>query len=261
MASYILKAKKSLGQHFLHDKNIADRIARAANVKSCNVLEIGPGPGSLTKSILEHGAKKLISIEKDRRCLKELANLATKYNDRLVLIEADALEFNLPKLKDAKLKIVSNLPYNISVPLLIKYLQQIDYISQMTLMFQKEVADRLVAQPKTQQYGRLSIMAQSICDVNIEFHVNKKAFFPPPKVLSTIVIFRPKTKRYNANWKSLEQVTRAAFGQRRKMLRSSLKNFMFDFDVLNIDPKSRAQDLSVEQFWSLAIDLEQRINP
>ena len=101
MASYILKAKKSLGQHFLHDKNIADRIARAANVKSCNVLEIGPGPGSLTKSILEHGAKKLISIEKDRRCLKELANLATKYNDRLVLIEGDALAFNLPKLKDS----------------------------------------------------------------------------------------------------------------------------------------------------------------
>ena len=180
MASYILRAKKSLGQHFLHDKNIADRIARAANVNSCNVVEIGPGPGSLTKSILEHGAKKLISIEKDRRCLKELADLAAKYHDRLVLIEGDALDFNLSKIKDNKLKIVSNLPYNISVPLLIKYLQQINHISQMILMFQKEVADRLVAKPKNQHYGRLSVMAQSICDVNIEFHVNKKAFFPPP---------------------------------------------------------------------------------
>ena len=260
MAGYNLRAKRSLGQHFLHDKNIADRIARAANVKSCNVVEIGPGPGSLTKSILEHGAKKLISIEKDRRCLKELANLATRYNDRLVLIEGDALEFSLPKIKDNKLKIVSNLPYNISVPLLIKYLQKIDCISQMTLMFQKEVADRLVAQPRTRNYGRLSIMAQSVCEVNIEFHVNKKAFFPPPKVLSTIVTFKPKTKRYTASWKSLEQVTKTAFGQRRKMLRSSLKTLMFDFDVLNINPKNRAQDLSIEQFWSLAIDLEHRLN-
>ena len=261
MASYILRAKKSLGQHFLRDKNIANRIARAANVNSCNVLEIGPGPGSLTKSILEHGAKKLISIEKDSRCLKELANLAIEYNDRLVLIEGDALDFNLSKLKDTKLKIVANLPYNISVPLLIKYLQQINHISQMTLMFQKEVADRLVAQPKNPNYGRLSVMAQSVCDVNIEFNVNKKAFFPPPKVLSTIVTFKPKTKRYTASWKSLEQVTKAAFGQRRKMLRSSLKTFMFDFDVLNINPKNRAEDLSIEQFWSLAIDLEQRPNP
>ena len=131
----------------------------------------------------------------------------------------------------------------------------------MTLMFQKEVADRLVAQPKNPNYGRLSVMAQSVCDVNIEFNVNKKAFFPPPKVLSTIVTFKPKTKRYTASWKSLEQVTKAAFGQRRKMLRSSLKTFMFDFDVLNINPKNRAEDLSIEQFWSLAIDLEQRPNP
>ena len=213
MASYILRAKKSLGQHFLHDKNIADRIARAANVNSCNVVEIGPGPGSLTKS-----------IEKDSRCLKELADLAAKYHDRLVLIEGDALDFNLSKIKDNKLKIVSNLPYNISVPLLIKYLQQINHISQMTLMFQKEVAERIVASPGCKEYGRLSVRAQWLCKCELLFHLKPGAFWPPPKVTSSIVKLTPYPKPlFNAKSIFLDRVVSAGFGQRRKMLRSSLK--------------------------------------
>ena len=253
ISNYQISAKKSLGQHFLMDTNLINRIARIARVEGNTVIEIGSGPGGLTRSLLIHGARELFAIEKDQACLAALFDLQRSYSDQLKVIQADATNLNISNVSAKPCNIVANLPYNISTVLLVNWLQQIKSISRMTLTFQKEVADRLAATHSTKDYGRLSIMTQWLCDVNIEFNINRQAFVPPPKIVSSVVTLVPRdVPLAPANWSALEKVTSAAFNQRRKMLRSSLKSFNFNFDSLGIDPTLRAENLTVGQFCQLA---------
>ena len=251
--SHGLNTKKSLGQHFLLDSNLTDRIARNAKVENKIVVEIGPGPGALTRSLLAQNVAQLIAIEKDQDCVAALGSLKTLYKDRLQILEADALAVKFATLSSNPVCVVSNLPYNVSTPLLLHSLKQISQIHSMTLMFQKEVADRLIARPSTKAYGRLSVMTQWLCDTRHLFNVDKRAFVPPPKVMSSVISLRVRPEPLApANWHALEEITAAAFNQRRKMLRSSLKAYQFDFRALNIDPELRAENLSVEQFCLMA---------
>ncbi len=253
ITSYGLNTKKSLGQHFLLDRNLTDRIARNAKVENKIVVEIGPGPGGLTRSLLAQNVAQLIAIEKDQDCVAALGSLKTLYQDRLQILEADALGVTFDSLSSDPVCIVSNLPYNVSTPLLLHFLKQLSQINSMTLMFQKEVADRLIAKPSTKAYGRLSIMTQWLCDTRHLFNVDKRAFVPPPKVMSSVISLRVRPEPLApADWHALEEITAAAFSQRRKMLRSSLKDYQIDFRALNIDPELRAENLSVEQFCLMA---------
>ena len=253
IAKFQLSTKRSLGQHFLLDTNLTDRIARIAKIEGATVIEIGPGPGGLTRSLLHQGAEKVIAVEKDQHCLTALEDLRRIYPDRLTLLKADALNLDLTHLSSSPCNIVANLPYNISTVLLINWLQHIEHVERMTLMFQKEVAERLTASPSTKEYGRLSVIVQWLCEVKPQFNVDSKAFLPPPKVASSVVTLIPRSKPVaNADWQFLEKVTFAAFNQRRKMLRSSLKDFNFDFRALELDPTLRAENLTVEQFCRLA---------
>ena len=248
-----LDAKKSLGQHFLLDTNLTARIARAAgDLQAGTTIEIGPGPGGLTRALLDGGAN-VIAVERDQRCIAALGELQAAYPDRLQVIEGDALETDVTTLGAAPRRIVSNLPYNISAPLLIGWLKEAPAFTSMTLMFQKEVADRLVAQPGSKSYGRLSVMTQWICNAKPVFNIDRKAFTPPPKVMSTVVHLMPYPEPLApAEWTAMETVVQAAFGQRRKMLRQSLKAFGFDFEGLRIDPTDRAENLDVAAFARLA---------
>lgn len=249
-----LRAKKSLGQHFLLDLNLTQRIARAAgNLQGRHVVEVGPGPGGLTRSLLESDAASVIAVEKDERSTEALQELEAAYPGRLRIIAADALDTNLAELVPAPRKIVSNLPYNIGTPLLLNWLRQAHEWESMTLMFQKEVADRLSAQPGSKSYGRLSIITQWLCEVRTEFNVSSKAFTPSPKVESSIVTLHPRIEPLApARWESLEKVTKAAFGQRRKMLRTSLKSLELDLEALGITPTARAEELEISQFCAMA---------
>ncbi len=253
-----LGAKKSLGQHFLLDLNLTAKIARAADIREGDaVLEIGPGPGGLTRALLAAGAH-VTAIERDARCIDALAELAAHYPGRLDIIEADALSADeLVLLSDnAPVKIVANLPYNISTELLIKWLKVgPDLWSSMTLMFQKEVADRIVAAPGSRTYGRLSVIAQAASAPLRAFNLPARAFTPPPKVVSSVVTFSPVARECDLF--ALERVTAAAFGQRRKMLRSSLKNLFSDrldqiLADVGVDPAQRAEEITVEQFIKLS---------
>lgn len=250
-----LGARKKLGQHFLLDMNLTRRIARAAgDLTTGTTIEIGPGPGGLTRALLEAGAENLIAIEHDQRCIEALTELHDAFPGRLQIIEADALKTDLLALGPGPVRIVANLPYNISTPLLIGWLKNAAHYESMTLMFQKEVADRLNAIPKTKEYGRLSVMTQWLAEVKPLFNVDKSAFTPPPKVMSTVVQIKPfATPLVPAPWDAMEHVVRDAFGQRRKMLRQSLKSFSFDFEALSIDPTLRAENLSVGDFARLAV--------
>lgn len=254
IARHGLSARRKLGQHFLLDSNLTDRIARSAgNITNGTTLEIGPGPGGLTRSLLKHGASRIVAVEKDPRCIEALRELQSIFPDRLVLLEEDALEIKISDIANGSCRIVSNLPYNISTVLLIGWLQQSNMIERMTLMFQKEVADRLTADVSTKSYGRLSVMTQWLCDIQFEFNVDRQAFTPPPKVASSVVSLTPRQMpAAEATWSDLERVTALAFNQRRKMLRSSLKDLNVDFDDLGIDPTLRAENLSVEQFCALS---------
>jgi len=253
IAEFQLNTKKSLGQHFLLDSNLTDRIARSANVAGRTVVEVGPGPGGLTRSLLAQDVKHLIAIEKDKDCVAALQHLKDRYQARLTILEADALEIDLNDLAPGPLSIVSNLPYNVSTPLLLHWLQQVGAVESMTLMFQKEVADRLTANKSTKTYGRLSVMTQWLCGTQHLFNVDKRAFVPPPKVMSSVVHLKPHPMPVaKATWHAMEEITAAAFNQRRKMLRSSLKKYELDFEALQIDPQLRAENLSVEQFEILA---------
>ena len=253
MTKYGISARKSLGQHFLLDTNLTDRIAKIAKVEDSLVFEIGSGPGGLTRSILAHGARKLIAVEKDNRCFLALTDLQSTYPDRLEVIQGDALKLDLSNIVNQPYKIVANLPYNIATALLIGWLKKISSIDRMTLMFQKEVADRLVARPSTREYGRLSIITQWLCEVKVEFNIDPMAFVPPPNVVSSIVTLIPrKIPLAPAKWSGLEKVTAAAFNQRRKMLRSSLREFGFNFLSMGIDPTLRAENLTVEEFCQIA---------
>ena len=254
IARHKLSARRSLGQHFLLDLNLCARIARAAgDLGRATVIEVGPGPGGLTRALLEAGAARVVAVERDGRCVAALEELAAAYGPRLEVVEGDALETDLAALAPAPRRIVANLPYNVATPLLIGWLKQITDFAGLTLMFQKEVADRLTARPRTKDFGRLSVMAQWLCAVRREFNVANTAFTPPPKVASTVVSLTPRpTPLAPADWTALETVTATAFGQRRKMLRKSLQRLDLDLESLGIDPTARAEDLAVEQFCALA---------
>ena len=249
-----LSAVRALGQHFLLDTNLIDRIARVAGpLDGINAIEVGPGPGGLTRALLSHGAASVTAIEKDRRCIGALAELAAAADGRLAIIEGDALEMDAANIAPAPRRIVANLPYNISTVLLIKWLEQAQAFDRLVVMLQKEVAERLTARPSTKAYGRLSVVTQWRCAVRTEFNVDRAAFTPPPKVMSSVVTLVPRAQPLApADWPRLEAVTAAAFNQRRKMLRSALKSWNFDFAALGIDPQARAEELTVEQFCALA---------
>ncbi len=253
---YSIRTKKALGQHFLCDLNLTRKIAeQAGDLKGCTVFEIGPGPGGLTRALVETNAKKIIAVEKDKRCIAALAQLVQHAEGRLEVIEGDALDIDLTTLAKAPCAIVANLPYNIGTELLIGWLKQIEEFKSLTLMFQAEVADRLTAAPGNKTYGRLSVIAQFCCDIKRVMNVPARAFVPPPKVDSAIVHLTPHKKRIkDVPIEMLERVTAAAFGQRRKMLRSSLKPLGGE-ELLNragINPELRAENLSVKQFADLA---------
>jgi 16S rRNA (adenine1518-N6/adenine1519-N6)-dimethyltransferase len=253
-----LDAKKSLGQNFLLDLNLTRRIARAAGpLDACDAIEIGPGPGGLTRALLACGARRVIAVERDRRCIAALEELAASYPGRLELVEGDALALDASSLGRQPRKIVANLPYNIATKLLVQWLKQGGAYAQLTLMFQKEVAARLAAQPGSKDYGRLSVLTQFLCDVELAFDVAATAFVPRPKVTSTVVNLQPLPRpRWECRLEDLERVTSAAFGQRRKMLRQSLKSLGQDpaalLEAARIEPTARAEDLSVEDFATLA---------
>ena len=249
-----LRAKRSFGQNFLLDLNLTQRIAGAAgDLRGVNVIEIGPGPGGLTRALMLQGASHIYAIERDFRCIDAINEISAVYPGQVHIIEADATKINLSEICDKPRKIVANLPYNVATPLLIGWLKNLPDVAGMTLMFQKEVADRLTAQPKSKAYGRLSVMSQWLCFVRQEFNVTREAFTPPPKVTSTVVTFTPRAKPLaKATWKNLEEITAAAFNQRRKMLRVSLKKYNFDFKHLGLNETARAEELSVEDFCKLA---------
>ncbi len=260
---YGLDAKRSLGQNFILDKNVTDKIAKSAgNLSEFEVLEIGPGPGGLTRSILDAGAKKLTVIEKDERCLAALAELKETYGDRLEIINADALEIDEKKLfsHTRKIKIIANLPYNIGTVLLIKWLKIAPKIASMTLMLQKEVVDRIVAKPSGEHYGRLAVMVNHLAQSKMLFTVSRTVFVPPPKVTSAIVEVIPyENPPHNIEFQKLEKLVAAAFSQRRKMIKSSLKNFTFTncdtaeaLKKCNIAENLRAENLTIQQFCQLA---------
>ncbi len=257
-----LRAEKSLGQNFLLDLNLTAKIARAAGkLDGCTVFEIGPGPGGLTRALLSAGAAKVIAIEYDPRAIEALQSLKDASGGRLEIVQQDALHADLPVLAaqyGAKppFVIVANLPYNIATPLLTGWLEQIfdDHTRyrEMVLMFQKEVAQRIVAKPSTKAYGRLSILAQAFCDVKLMFDVPAAAFTPPPKVTSSIVRF--VSKKSDVDFHALEKITAAAFGQRRKMIRSSLKDYMSHVEKIGLREEARAEELSVADFVKLATE-------
>ncbi len=258
---YELGAKKSLGQHFLLDANLTDRIARAAgSLQGKTVLEIGPGPGGLTRSILAQEPSVLYAIERDQRCIDALAGLQAIYPETLNIVEADALKLDIAALSPRPTLIISNLPYNIGTALLIKWLADLDGIERMILMFQKEVAERICAVPGTSSYGRLAIISQLLCETWILFNVDKRAFTPPPKVMSAVIELTPRAKPLvQTDVAKLEKVTRAAFGQRRKMLRSSLKSLGIDPAEVGIDPQLRAEQLTIQQFCKLTTLLKEPV--
>ena len=258
---YGLAAKKSLGQNFLLDLNLTSRIAReAGDVTQCTVVEIGPGPGGLTRGLLANGAKHVIAIERDQRCLPALEEIAEHYPDRLTIVYGDALEVDIPSLVEGPVKLVANLPYNIATPLLTGWLlgeTWPPFYSSLTLMFQKEVAERICAQPGDKAYGRLGVLCGWRTQAQIAFDVSPQAFTPPPKVTSSIVNLIPRQNPDPCEAGKLETITRAAFGQRRKMLRSSLKALGGQalLDKVGVDGRLRAEQLAVSQFTALAREL------
>jgi 16S rRNA (adenine1518-N6/adenine1519-N6)-dimethyltransferase len=263
-----LLAHKSLGQHFLLDLNLTARIARSAgNLNEGTTIEVGPGPGGLTRALLDGGAQ-LITIEKDPRCREILAELEAAYPGRMTCLDGDALGIDVAKLGSTPRRIVSNLPYNVGTELLIRWLNDAQAFESFTLMFQSEVAARITAPVNTKAYGRLSILAQWLCDTEQLFHINPKAFTPPPQVQSTVVRLVPrKAPLAPARRETLERVTAAAFGQRRKMLRQSLMSLatgtaFIDGERLchaaGIEPTARAETLSVQQFCAIANVLDEK---
>lgn len=263
-----LSARKGLGQHFLLDPGITRRIAEAAApLADRDVIEIGPGPGGLTRALLETPCRKVYAVEKDSRCLEALADLAGAYPGRLEVIEADALKLESWRLGNAPRKLVANLPYNVGTPLLLAWLKALaedpGCLESLTLMFQKEVAQRLWARPREGAYGRLSVVTQWLCRVEPCFDLPPGAFRPPPKVTSSVVRLAPRPAPLApVSLATLERVTAAAFGQRRKMLRQSLKSLGGDaralLDAAGIEESVRAETLTIEDFCRLAAALESR---
>lgn len=258
-----LSAKKSLGQHFLLDEHITDKVARlGGDITKLNIIEIGPGPGGLTRSLLKAGAQAVYAVEKDSRCIAALTELQEAFSDRLHILEADALAVKLTERVPTPRAIIANLPYNVGTALLLQWLEEIAHDAQryafLTLMFQKEVADRIAAAPGSKEYGRLSVLSQWLCRVEHGFDLPPGAFSPPPKVYSSVIKLTPRAEPlFAANRSALETATAAGFGQRRKMLRQSLKSVLGAqaeaiLTRIGIDPTARAEQLSVEQWCAVA---------
>jgi 16S rRNA (adenine1518-N6/adenine1519-N6)-dimethyltransferase len=256
-----LRAKKSLGQNFLLDLNLTARIARAAGpLDGVDVVEIGPGPGGLTRALLAAGARRVIAVERDERALAALAEIAARYPDRLEVVSGDALDFDpRPRLGGAPARVVANLPYNIATALLVSWLTLEPWppwYDRLVLMFQREVAERIIAGPGSRSYGRLSVLAGWRAEARRLFDVAGSAFVPPPKVTSTLVSLLPRAAPLPCERHALERMTQAAFGQRRKMLRQSLKSLGSDplplLEAAEIEPTARAEDIPVAGFVALA---------
>jgi 16S rRNA (adenine1518-N6/adenine1519-N6)-dimethyltransferase len=256
-----LSAKKSLGQNFLFDLNLTGRIARsAAPLDGTTVIEIGPGPGGLTRALLAEGASRVIAVERDERALAALEEIAAHYPGRLTIVAGDALEFDAtPHLDGKPARIVANLPYNIATVLLVSWLTTEPWppwYDRMVLMFQREVAERIAASPGSKQYGRLSVLTGWRAQAKILFDVHPSNFVPPPKVTSSVIELIPRATPLACNSAILQRVTEAAFGQRRKMLRQSLKTLGTDPSPLlaaaGIEPTARAEEIPVEGFVALA---------
>jgi len=258
-----LQAKKALGQNFLLDLNLTGKIARSAgDLTNTTVIEVGPGPGGLTRALLSNGALRIVAIERDERCLAALAEVSAHYPGRLEVVSGDALKTDFAALVSAaagasgQVRIVANLPYNIGTELLVRWLTVVDwppFYASMTLMFQREVAQRIVAEPGSDAYGRLGVLAGWRTKARIAFDVPPQAFTPPPKVTSSVVHLEPRVTPLPADVKKLGRVTEAAFGQRRKMLRQSVKSLGGEalLERAGIDPTRRAETLSVEEFVRL----------
>ncbi len=267
IARHGLAARKSLGQNFLFDLNLTRRIARAAApLAGFTIVEVGPGPGGLTRALLSEGAENVIAIERDARAIRALEEIGSAWPGRLAIIEGDALQVNWRELVKGPAKVVANLPYNIATPLLTGWLTEGEWppwFASLTLMFQKEVGMRLAASPGGKDYGRLSVLSQWRCEVKKLFDVNRSAFTPPPKVTSSIVQLVPRPRmETDCAVGVLERVTAAAFGQRRKMLRSSLRTLVDDPEALlakaRIDPQLRAEQVPPEGFARMALLLGER---
>ena len=259
IAAHDLAPKKSLGQNFLFDLNLTAKIARAAGeAEGGTFYEVGPGPGGLTRALLGEGADKVIAVERDARCLPALEEIAAAYPGRLQIISDDALELDEAGILPRGSRIAANLPYNVGTAILIKWLTAESWPpvwASLTLMFQKEVAQRITARPGTEHYGRLSVLAQWRCTAKLLFDVNRGAFVPPPSVTSSIVRLEPRAQPLApCALADLEKITAASFGQRRKMLRQSLKALGGEAlaEKAGIDPTARPEDLTIEQFAALA---------
>ena len=250
-----MRARKSLGQNFLFDLNLTRRIARSAAPLIGTTIEIGPGPGGLTRALLLEGATRVLAIEKDWRAPDVLGSLLSAANGRLELIEADAMDLPIWNLEPEPRRIIANLPYNIATTLLIRWLEHAANFASMTLMFQREVALRITAKPGDSAYGRLSVLTGWLAEAEILFDIPPEAFVPAPKITSSVVQIVPlATPRFSCSKEHLEEVTRHAFGQRRKMLRSSLKKMGGEALLIaaDIDPETRPQDLDIASFCKLA---------
>ena len=259
-----LKARKSLGQNFLLDLNLTAKIARqAGDMTECDVLEIGPGPGGLTRGLLSEGARRVLAIEKDKRCLPALAEISDAYPDRLMVIEGDALEIDPLAHLTPPIRIAANLPYNVGTELLVRWLTPQEwppFWQSLTLMFQREVAERIVAKPGSKAYGRLALLAQWRADARIVLNLPPEAFTPPPKVSYAVVHLTALPEpRFPADPAVLNRIVAAAFNQRRKMLRSALKGAAPDIEdrllAAGLKPTERAEQVPLEGFCALAREI------
>ncbi len=265
IATHGLSAKKALGQNFLLDLNLTAKIARqAGDLSNRDILEIGPGPGGLTRGLLASGARKVLAVEKDARCLPALAEIAAVYPGQLDVVNADALELDPTQHLTKPISVIANLPYNIGTELLVRWLtppQWPPFWDTLTLMFQREVAERIVAQPGGKAYGRLAVLSQWRCDAKIVLSLPPEAFTPPPKVSSAVVHLRALDQpRWPAEQEILSRVVAAAFNQRRKMLRAALKGLAPDIEdrlrSVGLPPTERAEQVPVEAFCALARTFE-----
>ena len=265
IAEHGLSARKSLGQNFLLDLNLTAKIARqAGDLSNCDVLEIGPGPGGLTRGLLAEGARHVLAIEKDNRCIPALHEISRAYPERLTIVEGDALTVDPLAFLNPPIRVAANLPYNVGTELLVRWLTPPDwppFWSSLTLMFQKEVAERIVAQPGSKAYGRLAVLAQWRAEAKIVINLPPEAFSPPPKVSSAVVHLNALTEpRFPAKADILSKTVAAAFNQRRKMLRAALKGLVPDIEdrliAAGLKPTDRAEQVSLEGFCALAREIE-----
>ncbi|MBA8666336.1 16S rRNA (adenine(1518)-N(6)/adenine(1519)-N(6))-dimethyltransferase RsmA [Holosporaceae bacterium 'Namur'] len=254
---YKLTPNKKLGQNFILDTDITDRIVLSAgNLKGVNVLEIGSGAGTLTRSLLASNAEKIVAVEMDVNCIKALETLIAANVERLKVVQGDALKIKEEEIIGYPAKVIANLPYNIGTELVLKWIIKTNLFKSITVMLQKEVVERMSAMPSTAHYGRLSIICQLLCEVEKKFDVEAHHFYPPPKVTSSIVTITPrKEPLYNANISKVEKMTQILFSQRRKMVRSILKNKVQDLESmleeLNINPLARPENLTLKNFCDL----------